>query len=142
MGSTLSGPHHFSRASKGAKKLIDGGTDLRTHHPASAGGTINSMRMAADTVNRVVDTIPSKVDTIISKADTIGFAAKITATFGAAVAIQNTLTQKHIADSLNEIAKDLSSIARRAEIENNSNLAGNQGENNSTYLFTLRFISL
>ena|SRR5258705_346372 len=94
MGSTLSAPYHASRASKGFKKLIDGGTDLRTYHPASVGGAINSVHMAADTVTRVVDTIPSKVDTIISKADAI--AAKITATFGAAVAIQ---------DSLNEIAK-------------------------------------
>lgn len=79
---------------------------------------------------------------MLSKADSIGFAAKITATLGVSLAIQSKLTQRRIADSLSGIAKDISIIAQRAEIENNSNLAGNRGEINVHLHICSPFINL
>ena len=100
---------------------MSGSTDLRTHHPASLGGTINSARMTLDSIRTQVDLIDIPQ---------ISFFAKIAGAVAGYAAIQRYLTHKRIAGSLEGLAKDLS---RYAEIKNHSYLAGNQGENYSLY---------
>ena len=134
MGSVFSAPSRISHAASSTSqatqvftRLASEDTDLRAHHPASLGGTINSARMTLDSIRTTVDAIDIPQ---------ISFYAKIAGVVVAYTAIQSILTQKRIASSLEGLAKDLS---RHAEIKHNSHLAGNQGENN-TNLYSQSFI--
>ncbi|KAF9458477.1 hypothetical protein BDZ94DRAFT_1270542 [Collybia nuda] len=105
-------------AANEARNLIGSNSDLRMHHPASLGATINSIRLTSDAVRDKIE----KIDL-----DQVKLAACFSGAVSLGIVIQSTINQRKLSAAIEKIADSTERVATVLERMANANDAGGKG---------------